>query len=147
VVKLNGFLIFIKSIGCLHRQYLKKNGKNFLAKKLSAATLIEVIISLVIIMAVFVAALALFTKVSLSNISITQIKVTRYMEQLATTIENEKDYSDEILEADSVFYDKKVAPYMDYPDLLLLTITAEQNEKQIGQLKRIIRKEKTDAEE
>ena len=123
------------------------NRKSFLHHKLPAATLIEVLISLVIIMAVFVAGIALFAKITQSGISNTEIKVARYMEQLAIAVERDKSYDEEVLEADSVFYDKKVAPYGAYADLLLLTITAEQNERQIGQLKRIIRKEGTDAEE
>lgn len=123
------------------------NEKNFLNNKLPAATLIEVIISLVIIMAVFVAGIALFAKVTQSGISATQIQVNRYMDQLAIAVEKDKAYSDEVLEADSIFYDKKVTAYGAYADLILLTITAEQNEKQVGQLKRIIRKEEADVEE
>ncbi|WP_407427535.1 hypothetical protein [Arcticibacter sp.] len=109
--------------------------------KVSGSTLIEVVIATVIILAVFTVAIGIFTKVTQSGYSVSRTSARQQMEAIIDQSIRDQDYEDEILEADSIDYEKSVVPYSGYDDLLLLKVEARQGATTIGKIQKIVRRE------
>ncbi|GEM_PF-850282 len=120
--------ISVKSLGIDKKQLLP------------AATLIEVLISLVIIMAVFVVGVAIFTRVTQSAKSNSTVAADRQMKGLLLESVKAGDMEDEVINIDSIVYYKSVLPYKDYPDLLQIKIVAVQHETTLDSIIQIVRK-------
>jgi len=109
--------------------------------KVSGSTLIEVVIATVIILAVFTVAIGIFTKVTQSGYSVSRTSARQQMETIIDQSIRDLDYVDEILEADSIDYEKSVVPYSGYDDLLLFQVEARQGATTIGKLQKVVRRE------
>ncbi|PRY48078.1 hypothetical protein B0I27_11612 [Arcticibacter pallidicorallinus] len=109
--------------------------------KVSGSTLIEVVIATVIILVVFTLAIGIFTKVTQSGYSVSRTLAHQQMESIIDQSIRNQDYEDEVLEADSINYEKIVVLYSGYDDLLLLQVEASQGTTKIGKLRKIVRRE------
>lgn len=112
-----------------------------ISTKVSGSTLIEVVIATVIILAVFTFAMGIFTKVTQSGYSVSRTSARQQMQCIVDQSIRDRDYEDEILEADSIAYEKTVVPYLGYDDLLLVQVEARQGVTTIGKLWKIVRRE------
>lgn len=109
--------------------------------KVKASTLIEVIIAMVIILVVFALAMGIYNNVlrTTSAVKIEQLKaLTDHKLQKSVVEGNWKD-TDSLLQ-DSLLLQKKVLPYENAADLQMITVTAFEQGKQVGQSRRIIKK-------
>lgn len=107
---------------------------------LTASTLLETLIAMVIILVVFTLAIGIYNHV------LSYTPTARY-EQAKTlcngVIEQsimEENWTDAESMQDSILLKKTVLPYEKYADLVLITVTAVEQEKQIGLCKRIVKK-------
>jgi len=112
-----------------------------ISTKVSGSTLIEVVIATVIILAVFTLAMGIFIKVTQSGYSVSRTSARQQMQYIVDQSIRDRDYEDEILEADSIAYEKTVVPYSGYDDLLLIQVEARQGATTIGKLRKIVRGE------
>lgn len=111
-----------------------------LNRKVSASTLLEVIISLVIIMAVFTAAIAIYAKISTSELSLSRRQAQQQMQEMIQEVKEKKDWENETLQVKDIIYEKEITAYADYSDLYQVKIKAFQNEKLISSMKEVIKK-------
>ena len=118
-----------------------KNLKNhlLLKRKVQAATLLEVLVSMVIIMIVFVLAMGMYTRVTGAGFSLSQLRSQKEMEQIIRESIRNKDWENQSLMKDSIAYQKTASAYAGYEDLVLIEVKAEQNGKLLGTLKQIVK--------
>ncbi|WP_423147021.1 hypothetical protein [Rubrolithibacter danxiaensis] len=113
-----------------------------LIKKISASTLIEVIISMVIIMAVFSVAMGIYIKIMNSGASTTSRKMQIIMRGIVETSIQNKSWGEEVLEKDSVILRKTLIPYnQQYTDLYLLKVVAETEGGKKDSIQQVIKKD------
>jgi len=112
-------------------------------KTVKAATLIEVIISLVIIMLVFVMAIGIFTRITQSGIAASSILARNKMNDILQETISQEKFEQQTLEEDSIIYRQTIADYPDYPDILVVQLEAIQNGKSLGKIQQLV-KMKTD---
>lgn len=108
--------------------------------QVKASTLLEVIIAMVIILIVFVIATGIYTNVIRSSPSVKAQQARALAMSMIRESIAERDWTDESTEKDSVRLSKTVIPYEGYTDLLLITVTATEHGKTVGQSKQIIKK-------
>lgn len=109
--------------------------------KVPASTLLEVLVSMLIIMIVFSIAIGIYTRITSSQLSLSSRKAQQYMQRILAESKENKNWSDETLFADSISYKKTITDYPGYSDLLLISIQAEQNGKELAEMKEIVKKE------
>ncbi|WP_158800288.1 hypothetical protein [Pedobacter sp. L105] len=105
-----------------------------------ASTLLEVIIAMVIILVVFSLAIGIYNNVLGSSTAAKTIRVNAMTDHLIRQSINENNWNDLDTLQDSINLKKTVVPYEKDTSLLQITITAFQQDKQIGQSRRIIKK-------
>lgn len=110
------------------------------SKQVKASTLLEVIIAMVIILVVFSLAIGIYNNVLSATTPVKQQQAKAITEQVIRQSINEKNWNDEEHMQDSIGIKKMVLPYEKYTDLLLITVTASEQGKQIGQSTRIIKR-------
>jgi Tfp pilus assembly protein PilE len=110
------------------------------SNQVKASTLLEVIIAMVIILVVFVIATGIYTNVIRSSPSVKAQQAKALAVSLIEESISEKDWTDKSIEKDSIRLNKTVIPYEGYADLLLITVTATEHGKTVGQSKQIIKK-------
>lgn len=110
------------------------------SSQVKASTLLEVIIAMVIILIVFSLAIGIYNNVLSATTPVKQLQVRAITEQMIRQSIDERNWNDEERVQDSISLKKTVLPYEKYPDLLLMTVTASEQGKQIGQSARIIKK-------
>lgn len=108
--------------------------------QVKASTLLEVIIAMVIILVVFSLAIGIYNNVLSATAPVKQKQAEAMTEQVIRQSINERNWNDEEHLQDSIALKKTVVAYEKYPDLLLITVTASEQGKQIGQSTRIIKK-------
>ncbi len=113
-------------------------------KKLAASTLIEVLIAMVIIMAVFVIAIGIYTNITQSGYSISTTQSQQQMQKIISESISNHDWQDQELEEDSILYRKTVSAWPGYDDLVLIEVRANQNGKEMGILRQVVRREVKD---
>lgn len=113
-----------------------------LNRKIKASTLLEVIVAMVVILIVFVLATGIYANVMRSAPSVKQQRVKALMSGLIEKSITESNWGDEEIMIDSISLIKKVLPYQDYADLKLLQVIAIEQDKEIGNVKRIVKIEK-----
>ncbi len=109
--------------------------------KLRASTLLEVIVAMVVILIVFVLATGIYANVMRVSPSVKQQQVKALISGLIEKSIAESNWNDEEIEVDSIYLLKKVLPYQDFIDLKLLQVIAIEQNKEIGNIKRIVRVE------
>jgi Tfp pilus assembly protein PilV len=108
--------------------------------QVKASTLLEVIVAMVIILVIFSLAIGIYNNVLSATIPAKKQQVNALTEHMIRTSINEKNWNDEETMQDSITLKKIVLPYEKYPDLVVITITAFQQEQQVGQATRIVKK-------
>jgi Tfp pilus assembly protein PilW len=102
-------------------------------KKVSAGTLIEVIIAMVIIMIVFGIALKIFSNVLFGGVSYQQVSVQNQLDILATEVKDKGFVANELVVLDSINYH-----FLTDTSAILgiskLEIKAVRNDKQLGKI-------------
>ncbi|WP_146198828.1 hypothetical protein [Pararcticibacter amylolyticus] len=112
-----------------------------LTKKIEASTLVEVLIAMVIIVAVFGVAIGIYTNVTQSGYSVSTTQSQQQMRKIADESILNHDWEDQELMEDSIIYRKTVSAWPGYQDLVLIEVQALQNEKVLGKLRQVARKE------
>ncbi|MXV15763.1 type II secretion system protein [Hufsiella ginkgonis] len=107
-------------------------------KKIAAATLVEVLVAMVIIMVVFSLAIGIFTRVTGSGPSAGSQQANRQMRRLIALCREIPQPGDLDTVADSIRYNRVVAPYRNSRDVLLVTVTATQRGRVLGVSKALI---------
>lgn len=111
-----------------------------ITSKVKASTLLEVIIAMVVIMIVFVIATGIYTNIIKSSPSIKQQQGRALALAIIQQSKLEHDWVEKSILVDSIILQKGVVPYLDYPDLLLITVTAKERGKEIGRVKQIVKR-------
>lgn len=114
--------------------------------RVKASTLLEVIVAMVIILIVFVMATGIFTKVIGSSPSVKQQQVRSLVSAVIQESFYTHHWKDESIEIDGIVLQKTVVPYLEYPDLLLISVIATEHGKEIGRSNQVIRKGKDDSQ-
>jgi type II secretory pathway pseudopilin PulG len=109
--------------------------------KIKASTLLEVIVAMVVILIVFVLATGIYANVMGSSPSVKQQQVKALMSGLIVKSITDSNWNDEEIMIDSISLIKKVLPYQDYADLKLLEVNAYKQNKEVGNIKRIVKME------
>ena len=105
-----------------------------------ASTLLEVITAMVIIMVVFVLAVGIYNNVLTSGLSIRKIQARALSEKMIAESVNEENWNDERLITGDLLLEKTVMPYLEYNDLVIITVTAFINNKKLSQVRQIVKK-------
>jgi len=111
-----------------------------LKASVKASTLLEVIVAMVIILVVFGLAMGIYTHVLGATHSVQQEKVKAITTQVISQSIQEQNWGDEESLQDSIALVKTVLPYGQYPDLVLITVTASVHGKEIGKSRQIVKK-------
>ncbi len=106
--------------------------------KVDGETMPEVLISMVIILAVFTMSLTIYTRVTFGGLSLTDSQVQGEMESIIYNAAKGKGIK--TLSIDSITYTTSMADYGDSSGLFVIDIQAEQNERIVGKMRRIINK-------
>ncbi|KAA8476142.1 hypothetical protein BDE36_2602 [Arcticibacter tournemirensis] len=113
-------------------------------RKLAASTLIEVLIAMVIIVAVFGMAMGIYTNVTQSGYSISTTQSQQQMQTIIGESISNRDWQDQEVIEDSIRYRKTVSAWPGYDDLVLIEVRANQNGKEMGRLRQVVRREVKD---
>jgi type II secretory pathway pseudopilin PulG len=111
-----------------------------LKSAVKASTLLEVIVAMVIILIVFTLAIGIYNNVLGRADSVKKEQVNAMTAHLISQSINERNWNDEEIRQDSITLQKTVVPYEKYTDLVLITVTALEHDKQIGQSRKIVKK-------
>lgn len=112
--------------------------------RIKASSLLEVIIAMVIIMGVFVAAIGIYSKITKYSPSLKQQYIRRTAENFILESVKNQDLSKVEQQKDSLVFKKSFKSMEGYPDLEIVEITVIERGKEIGNVKRIIKKEIND---
>ena len=91
--------------------------------KLKASTLLEVIVAMVVIMIVFVLATGIFSNVIRSSPSLKAQRITAVSTRILEECITSRNWHDEVIQVDSMAFQKTVQPYLGQKDLILLSLT------------------------
>lgn len=116
------------------------------AYKLKASTLLEVIVAMVVILIVFVLATGIYANVVRSAPSIRQQQLKANAASLIQDAAITQDWKDEVIERDSLMFQKTVVPYQGYQDLMLISVTVMEHGKQVAKVQKVVKPE-TDEQE
>ncbi|TDQ11568.1 type II secretion system protein [Pedobacter metabolipauper] len=105
-----------------------------------ASTLIEVIVAMVIIMVVFVIGIGIYTDVIRYAPSIQQQQGKALASAIILESIDQNNWSDATTNAEQIVLQKRVVPYENFPGLLLITVTASAEGKEIVKEKRIVKR-------
>lgn len=108
--------------------------------RVKASTLLEVIVAMVIILIVFTLAIGIYNNVLSSGNSARKTQMNALMAHLMIKSINEQNWNDQEILQDRITFRKTVLPYEKYTDLVLITITAFEHDRQIGQSRQIVKK-------
>lgn len=111
-----------------------------ITSKVKASTLLEVIIAMVVIMIIFVIATGIYTNIIKSSPSIKQQQGRALALGIVQQSKLEQDWVEKSILVDSITLQKEVVPYLDYQDLLLITVTAKEHGKEISRVKQIVKR-------
>lgn len=114
--------------------------------KVKASTLLEVIVAMVVILIVFVLATGIYANVMRSSPSVKQQRVKAIISGLMGESITKGNWKDEVINIDSIAFQKTVTPYQTYSDLVLMQVIAIEQGKEIEMVKRIIKVRKDEAE-
>lgn len=92
------------------------------SRKLKASTLLEVIVAMVIIMIVFVLATGIFSNVIRSSPSLKAQRIHSISDEIIQNCMISRNWQDEVIQVDSMVFQKKAKPYMGQSDLILLDL-------------------------
>ena len=107
---------------------------------LKASTLLEVIVAMVIILVIFTLAIGISSNVLSASPSIKKQQAQAMADGLIASSISEENWNDEQMTKDDVVLEKTVLPYGSYSDLVVITVTATQQGKQLSQLRQIAKK-------
>lgn len=110
--------------------------------KLRASTLLEVIVAMVVILIVFVLGTGIYANVIRSSPSVKQQRIKALMSGLIQQSIDQGNWQDEVITVDSIAFQKTVAAYQNYADLLLVTVVAVEQGNEVGKAKRIVKGER-----
>lgn len=113
--------------------------------KLSASTLLEVIVAMVVILIVFVLATGIYANVIRTSPSVKDQRVQSQATGLIQQSIVDDNWNNEEVVIDSVFYQKTVVQYQNIADLRLMQVVAVEQGKEIGTVRRIIKMRKDNA--
>ncbi len=119
---------------------LKISDKVF-GRKVGASTLPEVLIAMIIIMSVFTIAITIYSRITVSGVSVTNTQVQGIMTQMIFTAVETNNWKEENVTLDSIYYQKTLSPYKDFKDLFIFQVTAKQEQKIIGSMRQILKRE------
>lgn len=105
-----------------------------------ASTLLEVIIAMIIILIVFSLAIGIYNHVLAYTPTVKYEQVKTICDGVISQSVNEENWGDEEMVQDSVILKKTVLPYEKYTDLVMITVKAYQQDKQIGESRSIVKK-------
>lgn len=108
--------------------------------QVKASTLLEVIVAMVIILVIFTLAMGIYNNVLSATSYVKHQQANALMEQLVRQSITQQNWKDEETTLDSISLKKTVNPYEQYTDLVIITVTAYQQDKQIGEYARIAKK-------
>jgi hypothetical protein len=111
-----------------------------MANKVTASTLLEVIVAMVIIMIVFVIATGIYTNVVKSSASIEQQQARALAIGIIQQSKLDHDWTESSVQVDSITLQKEILPYEEYADLILIRVTAKEQGKEIGVVKQIVKR-------
>jgi len=104
-----------------------------------ASTLLEVIVAMVIILIVFSLAIGIYNNVLGSAGSVKKAQVNALTRRLISQTILDNNLDDQETRQGSITLKKTVVPYEKYTDLVLITVTAFEQERQVGQSRQIVK--------
>jgi Tfp pilus assembly protein PilV len=105
-----------------------------------ASTLLEVIIAMVIILVIFTLAIGVYNNVLGASPSIKKQQAKAMSDECIARSINEENWNDEQITRDDIILEKKVLPYQSYNDLVVITVTAFQQDKELSRSRQIVKK-------
>lgn len=109
--------------------------------KIRASTLLEVIIAMVIILVVFTLAIGIYNNVLSSSPSVKKEQIKALTDKVIAQSIKEGKWEEEEITIEGITIKKVVVPYETYKDLVVITATAFDNEKEAGQSRQIVKKD------
>lgn len=107
--------------------------------KLKASTLLEVIVAMVIILIVFVLATGIFSNVIRSSPSLKAQKINAVISGVLEKSMQNGDWQDEVIQVDSMQFQKTVTSYQGRHDLLLISLSVIEDGKEIQKREMVIK--------
>lgn len=96
--------------------------------KLKASTLIEVLIAMVLVMACFGIGTMIYSNVMRSGNERLKLKAHLAINELAVRSKKEKQFIDEVIKDETLTISKKISPYKQTTDVIVMEITAGDEE-------------------
>jgi len=108
-------------------------------RKLSASSLLEVLIAMTIIMAVFVMGMFIYARVTHSQFSTRQLVAQQRMQAIIQDCIDRRNLENKKISFDSISYLISVQKFNEYPDLRVIHVTASQNGDDLGELRKVVK--------
>jgi len=105
-----------------------------------ASTLLEVIVAMVIILIVFSLAIGIYNNVLGAAGSVKEAQVNALTGRLISQTILDSNWNDQDTRQGSITLKKTVVPYEKYTDLVLITVTALEHGRQVGQSRHIVKR-------
>jgi Tfp pilus assembly protein PilV len=110
-------------------------------RKVRAASLIEVVVAMVLMMTIFGVSMVIYVNISGAGFSEQSWKSTLLINEVATRTLKEKSFFDEVVEKDNITIYKKITPYRQMAQVVLLEIEAiNQENRKLAHRKQLVRK-------
>jgi Tfp pilus assembly protein PilV len=107
--------------------------------KITASTILEVVIAMVLIILVFGIAMMIYTNVLNNSLSVKKIRAQGILQQALIKAEQTSDNSSESVSVDDFRIEQEVKPYNSNNNLVDIHLTAyDTNQKKIAELEKVI---------
>lgn len=113
--------------------------------KVSASTLLEVIVAMVVILIVFVLSTGIYTNVMRSSPSLRQQRIKSLAAGLIQQSIAECNWNDDVVAIDSLHFQKTLSPYQGYTDLKLLQVVVVEQGKEVWTARSVVKMREDDA--
>lgn len=107
--------------------------------KLRASTLLEVVVAMVVILIVFVFAMGIYANIVSSSPSVKAQKYRSVISGLIQESIRKKNWEEETVLIDSVWFKKTVGLFPDYPDVLMISVTGTAHGKVVGKGSQLVK--------
>ncbi|HWZ23308.1 MAG TPA: hypothetical protein VNW06_11675 [Cytophagaceae bacterium] len=108
-------------------------------RKLKASSLIEITVAMVIITFIFTMAFSIYVRVIASDLSISEFKMVKKLDQLSWESKRDKRFISEDIIENNYTIEKKITTDSSNSKLLLMELTAyDQDQKIVAQKKELI---------
>ncbi|MXV50384.1 hypothetical protein GS399_05315 [Pedobacter sp. HMF7647] len=108
-------------------------------RRLSASTIVEVVIAMVIMVTVMLVAVSLIGRLSISGIPLVRIRAQAQAETLASQDAGDGKTGESSWDIGGLRYIRKVSLYKDYTDLRRIQVEAFQNGVQLCLVSRLVK--------